>query len=82
MFQLDTQMALKRYEELSPSFSDSRECKLIKELLICLEEKNEDQFTEAVRNYDKISRLDTWYTSILVKVKRQCEDNGEEEDVR
>lgn len=48
-----------------------------------MEEKNADQFTEAVRNYDKISRLDPWYTTILVKIKRFCEtDDDDVEDLR
>ncbi|KAM3715764.1 Alpha-soluble NSF attachment protein, partial [Dirofilaria immitis] len=38
---LDTQNALKRYEEISPSFVDSREYKLVNELISCLEDKNQ-----------------------------------------
>ncbi|KAI1720942.1 soluble NSF attachment protein, SNAP domain-containing protein [Ditylenchus destructor] len=79
---LDTQRALARYEELSPSFTDSRECKFVKEIILCLEEANADQFTEAVRNYDKISRLEPWYSSILLKIKKKCGEDGEEDDLR
>ncbi|MFH4978861.1 hypothetical protein AB6A40_005570 [Gnathostoma spinigerum] len=74
---LDTQHALKRYEEISPSFADTREYKLIKDLILCLEEKNQEQFTDTVKAYDKISRLDQWHTLLLVKIKRSC---GEEEE--
>ncbi|VDN33694.1 unnamed protein product [Gongylonema pulchrum] len=58
---LDAQHVLKRYEEISPSFADSRESK----------------FTETVKTFDKISRLDQWHTALLVKIKRSC---GEEDD--
>ncbi|KAM3715770.1 ER lumen protein-retaining receptor [Dirofilaria immitis] len=67
---LDTQNALKRYEEISPSFVDSREYKLVNELISCLEDKNQVKFTELVKSFDKISRLDQWHTSLLVKIKR------------
>lgn len=48
-----------------------------------MEEKNADQFTEAVRQYDKISRLEPWYTAILIRIKRHCEvDEEDMEDLR
>lgn len=85
VFQLDTQNALKRYEDISPSFSDTREHKFIKDLTLCIEEQSVDHFTEAARNYDKISRLESWQTSLLLKAKKQCgsgADDEEEEDLR
>ncbi|VDL71092.1 unnamed protein product [Nippostrongylus brasiliensis] len=75
---LDAQHALKRYEDASPSFTDSREAKLIKDLIACLEDSNEEMFTDAVKSYDKISRLDQWHTGLLVKIKRSI--NKEDED--
>jgi len=79
---LDTQHALKRYEEISPSFSDSREYQFVKELTICMEEHNSDQFTETVRNFDKISRLDPWQTNLLLTAKKQCGTEDDDEDLR
>ncbi|KJH53425.1 Aromatic-di-Alanine repeat protein [Dictyocaulus viviparus] len=76
--QLDAQHALKRYEEASPSFTDSRESKFIKDLIACLEDGNEEMFTDTVKAFDKISRLDQWHTSLLVKVKKSI--NKDEED--
>lgn len=40
-----------------------------------LEEQNVDGFTDAVKEYDSISRLDQWYTSILLRIKKQVNDN-------
>ncbi|CAG9532463.1 unnamed protein product [Cercopithifilaria johnstoni] len=76
---LDTQNALKRYEEISPSFVDSREYKLVNELISCLEDKNQVKFTEVVKAFDKISRLDQWHTSLLVKIKRSCGDEDDDD---
>uniref|UniRef100_A0A1I7YFK1 Alpha-soluble NSF attachment protein n=1 Tax=Steinernema glaseri TaxID=37863 RepID=A0A1I7YFK1_9BILA len=67
---LDTSRALKRYEEISPSFADSREYKLIKEIISAMENEDVEKFTEAVQAHDRISRLDDWHTNLLVKVKR------------
>lgn len=40
-----------------------------------LEEQNIDGFTDTVKEYDSISRLDQWYTTILLRIKKQHNDN-------
>jgi alpha-soluble NSF attachment protein len=40
-----------------------------------LEEQNIDGYTEAVKDYDSISRLDQWYTTMLLRIKKQHNDN-------
>lgn len=72
---LNAQHAMERYAELYPAFQDSREFKLIKTLIEHLEEQNVDAFTDAVKDYDSISRLDQWYTMILLRIKKQLNDN-------
>lgn len=62
---------MKKYDELYPAFAESREYKLVKLLLEKVESSDEDGFTEAVKEYDSISRLDQWFTSILLKIKKQ-----------
>lgn len=72
---LNAQHAMERYVELYPAFQDSREYKLLKVLIEHMEEQNVDEFTEAVKDYDSISRLDQWYTTILLRIKKQVDDN-------
>ncbi|KAL0819217.1 hypothetical protein ABMA28_008463 [Loxostege sticticalis] len=72
---LNAQHAIEKYCGLYPAFADTREYKLVKELIEHLEEQNVDAFTEAVKTYDSISRLDQWYTTILVRIKKQINDN-------
>ncbi|CAK9798913.1 Alpha-soluble NSF attachment protein [Anthophora quadrimaculata] len=72
---LNAQHAIERYNEQYPAFQDSREYKLIKTLIEHLEEQNLEGFTEAVKEYDSISRLDQWYTTILLRIKKQVNDN-------
>lgn len=45
----------------------------LQKLLDNIEESNVDGFSEAIREYDSISRLDQWYTTILLRVKKGLE---------
>lgn len=69
--QLNAQIALNKYDEMFPAFSDSREYKLCKKLLEKLESGDADGFSEAVAEYDAISKFDPWFTSLLLKIKKQ-----------
>lgn len=73
----DATNSLAKYEDMFPVFSDSRECKLLKTLLTACEEQNVDGFTDAIRDYDSISRLEQWYTTILLRVKKQIEGESD-----
>lgn len=72
---LNAQHAIGRYIEQYPAFQDSREYKLIKILIEHIEEQNVEGFTEAVKEYDSITRLDRWHTVILLRIKKQANDN-------
>uniref|UniRef100_A0A0K8TSB0 Protein required for fusion of vesicles in vesicular transport alpha-snap n=1 Tax=Tabanus bromius TaxID=304241 RepID=A0A0K8TSB0_TABBR len=72
---LNAQHALEKYAQQYPAFQDSREYKLVKTLCEHLEEQNVEGFTEAVKDYDSISRLDQWYTTILLRIKQEANDN-------
>ena len=36
-----------------------------------MEENNVEGFTETVKEYDSISRLDQWFTTMLLRIKKQ-----------
>lgn len=40
-----------------------------------MEEENADAFTDAVKEYDTISRLDQWTTTMLLRVKKSISDD-------
>jgi hypothetical protein len=61
------------------TFADSREGKFVEKLLTAWENGDGDGFSEICMEYDTISKLTTWQTSMLVKVKRFIEGNGETE---
>lgn len=72
---LNAQQAIKKYEEVCPSFRDSREYNFVKTLIEKLDEQDVDGFTDAVKEYDSISRLDSWYTNILLRIKKGMQEN-------
>lgn len=72
---LNAQHALEKYVQQYPAFQDGREYKLVKTLCEHLEEQNIEGFTDSVKDYDNISRLDQWYTTILLRIKKQHNDN-------
>lgn len=49
----------------------------MQELIEHLEEQNVEAFTEAVKTYDSISRLDQWYTAMLVRIKKQINEDAD-----
>ncbi|XP_006902961.1 PREDICTED: beta-soluble NSF attachment protein isoform X3 [Elephantulus edwardii] len=75
--ELNAKLALEKYEEMFPAFTDSRECKLLKKLLEAHEEQNSEAYTEAVKEFDSISRLDQWLTTMLLRIKKSIQ--GDEE---
>uniref|UniRef100_A0A8C7G2D8 N-ethylmaleimide-sensitive factor attachment protein, beta a n=2 Tax=Oncorhynchus TaxID=8016 RepID=A0A8C7G2D8_ONCKI len=69
-------LSLLMYEEMFPAFADSRECKLLKKLLDAHEEQNCEAFTEAVKEFDSISRLDQWLTTMLLRIKKTIQGDA------
>ena len=70
--------ALERYEGMDATFAQSREGVLLRELTTAVEGLDEDTFTQKVREYDEISRLDAQKTSLLLEVKNQIKNNVED----
>lgn len=66
--------ALERYPSISFEWSDSRESKFLSTLLTAAEGYDEPGFNAAVQDYDSLSRLDQWKTSILVKAKENIKN--------
>eukprot|EP01006_Ploeotia_vitrea_P051358 TRINITY_DN67551_c2_g1_i1.p1 TRINITY_DN67551_c2_g1~~TRINITY_DN67551_c2_g1_i1.p1 ORF type:complete len:312 (-),score=172.41 TRINITY_DN67551_c2_g1_i1:1083-2018(-) len=65
----DVRDAVNKYKEMLPQFDGSRECKLIESLLDPVDKTDVDAFTDAVFEYDSISKLDNWKASLLLKIK-------------
>lgn len=70
------QQAQTKYGHLDFTFSDSREGKLCAKLIECMEQYDSEGFSTACFEYDRISKLDPWKTTLLVKVKRSIDDQA------
>uniref|UniRef100_A0A673BEG4 Beta-soluble NSF attachment protein-like n=1 Tax=Sphaeramia orbicularis TaxID=375764 RepID=A0A673BEG4_9TELE len=53
---------------------------LKQKLLEAHEEQNSEAFTEAVKEFDSISRLDQWHTTLLLRIKKTIQ--GDEGDLK
>lgn len=70
--------ALDRYEGMDATFSDTREGTFLRALVGAYENLDADTFTETVREYDEISRLDAQKTSLLLEVKNKIKASQED----
>ncbi|EFN53423.1 hypothetical protein CHLNCDRAFT_53692 [Chlorella variabilis] len=75
--------ALERYCDTDINFDNSREHTFLAALADALDEGDVEAFTTAVADYDSLTRLDAWKTTLLVRVKRKItsRDEVEEEDL-
>lgn len=66
-----------RYEGIDYTYNDSREGKFSKSLIDCVNQYDSEGFATICYEYDRISKLDPWKTTILMKIKRTIsDDNG------
>ncbi|KAK6135735.1 hypothetical protein DH2020_030515 [Rehmannia glutinosa] len=72
--------ALERYQELDPTFSGTREYKLLADLATAIDEEDLAKFTDAVKEFDSMTQLDTWKTTLLLRVKEALKAKELEED--
>ncbi|CDP13946.1 unnamed protein product [Coffea canephora] len=72
--------ALERYQELDPTFSGTREYRLLADLAAAIDDEDVAKFTDAVKEYDSMTQLDAWKTTLLLRVKEALKAKELEED--
>ncbi|KAJ0968733.1 hypothetical protein J5N97_021610 [Dioscorea zingiberensis] len=72
--------ALERYQDLDPTFSGSREYKLLADLAASMDEEDVGKFTDAIKEFDSMTRLDPWKTTLLLRAKNVLKAKEDEED--
>ncbi|KAK2982446.1 hypothetical protein RJ640_026289 [Escallonia rubra] len=72
--------ALERYQELDPTFSGTREFRLLTDLAAAVDEEDIAKFTDAVKEFDSMTQLDAWKTTLLLRVKEALKAKELEED--
>lgn len=74
--QVSARKALNKYIGLEANFASSRECKLLEDLLQAIEGFDVEAFTTAVAEFDSMSRLDQWKSSLLLRIKKRIEQQA------
>jgi len=72
---------IEEYEQVDYTFPTSRECQLVKKLLEATDNMDADAFGEACFEFNRISPLDPWKTSMLAKSKGYIASNDGDGDV-
>ena len=62
---------IEKYEDLDATFSGTREYTFLKDLADAVEQGDQEQFTAVVAEFDTVTRLDPWKTSLLLKAKKK-----------
>jgi len=65
---------ISEYKDMDVHFGDSLECKLIEKLTDACEQKDVKAYTINLRDFDKIQKLDTWKTTIFLKIKDKIKE--------
>lgn len=63
---------LEKFVDMDATFEDTREHNLLKELAEKMGSGDVDGFTAAVQEFDSMSRLDSWKTTLLLRAKKRC----------
>ncbi|KAI4356103.1 hypothetical protein L6164_000149 [Bauhinia variegata] len=71
---------LERYQDLDPTFSRTREYRFLADLAAAIDEEDVGKFTSVVKEYNSISSLDAWKTTLLLRVKDALKAKEMEED--
>eukprot|EP00246_Nothoceros_aenigmaticus_P008296 TRINITY_DN22873_c0_g1_i1.p1 TRINITY_DN22873_c0_g1~~TRINITY_DN22873_c0_g1_i1.p1 ORF type:complete len:290 (+),score=68.51 TRINITY_DN22873_c0_g1_i1:316-1185(+) len=73
--------ALGKYQDLDPAFEGTRESKLLMDIAEAMDKVDVAAYTDAVIEYDSLSRLDQWKTTLLLRAKQALKEKDEQEDV-
>ncbi|KAI4241808.1 MAG: hypothetical protein L6R40_004354 [Gallowayella cf. fulva] len=73
-----TSRALESYRDLDPTFPSTREHQLLVDLAEAVEQGDQEVFADKLFQYDQLSKLDKWKTTLLLRVKEGIEEKGED----
>ena len=73
-----TNRALETYRDQDPTFASTREHQLLVDLSEAIEAGDQEHFADKLFQFDRMSKLDKWKTTILLRVKNGIEEKGED----
>jgi len=73
-----TSRAFEKYRDMDPTFASTREHGLLVDLSEAVEAGDQEAFSDKLFQYDQMSKLDKWKTTILLRIKSGIEEKGED----
>lgn len=70
--------ALESYRDTDPTFASTREHQLLIDLVQAIEQGDQEAFADKLFQYDQLSKLDKWKTTLLLRIKNTIEEAGED----
>lgn len=68
-----TQQLLAKYCAIDLTFENTREYQFLSGIQSCIENNDQDLFTQKVYEFDKLTKLDNWKVSLLLKIKKSMD---------
>ena len=66
--------SLEKYRDLDPTFTSTREHQLLADLYESISAGEQEKFADILFAYDRMSKLDSWKTTLLLRIKSQIEE--------
>lgn len=73
-----TARALQSYVDLDTTFASTREHQLLVDLSQSVEAGEKETFTDKLYEFDRMSKLDNWKTTLLLRIQKAIEEKGED----
>lgn len=70
--------ALNKYRDLDPSFTQQREHQLLADLTEAVREGDQEVFADKLFQFDQLTKLDKWKTTLLLRIKNTIEKQEED----
>ncbi|KKK23952.1 hypothetical protein P175DRAFT_0503061 [Aspergillus ochraceoroseus IBT 24754] len=70
--------ALENYREIDTTFASTREHQLLVDLVETVEQGDQEAFADKLFQFDQLSKLDKWKTTILLRIKNNIESQEED----
>jgi alpha-soluble NSF attachment protein len=70
--------ALESYRDTDHTFASTREHQLLVDLVQAIEAGDQEAFSDKLFQYDQLSKLDKWKTTLLLRIKSNIEEAEED----
>ncbi|KAL9226792.1 hypothetical protein vseg_002563 [Gypsophila vaccaria] len=72
--------ALDKYQDMDPTFTGTREYRLLSDLASAVDEQDIGKFTDVLKEFDSMTPLDAWKTTLLLRVKDKLKAQDNDDD--